>query len=236
MTESGPRILCVDDDRDIAEIVQAVLHDEGYAISCLYSAQHDTLARTVGQLEPDCVLLDSASSSGYDQAWIDAASLGTRSRRVPVVMFTAHSRDAAEAREGTTSRALAANFVAVLEKPFNLDDLLEAVATATGQSVPFDPSPAAERSRTRALVEALQARGATDVEPSKRREWATFRDQDGQLCQIYWWQSRGVYQLGRYSEAGKMRMLGQFIDRDVAIDVALPQGLAVEPAEKASDG
>jgi CheY-like chemotaxis protein len=31
-----PSVLCVDDHRDIAEIVQAVLVDEGYAVSCLY--------------------------------------------------------------------------------------------------------------------------------------------------------------------------------------------------------
>ena len=42
---TGPRVLCVDDDRDIAEIVQAVLADEGYAISCLYSTENDALRR-----------------------------------------------------------------------------------------------------------------------------------------------------------------------------------------------
>lgn len=223
MAPLGPRVLCVDDDRDIAEVVQAALDDEGYAVSCLYDADADKLARTVGQLEPDCVLLDSVSSVGYDEAWIEAASLGSRSRRVPVVMFTAHGLDAKEARTGTSERALAAQFVDVLEKPFHLDDLLRAVAKATGQSVRFDDSPAAERARTRALVEALHLRGATDIEPSVRREWATFRDKDGELCQMYWWQRRGVYQLGRFSAAGKLRMIGQFTDRDVAIAIALPE-------------
>lgn len=218
----GPSVLCVDDDHDIAEIVEAVLDDEGYAVSCLYTSDRGMLARTVGQLEPDCVLLDSASAVGYDQAWIEAASLGTRSRPVPVVMFTAHSQDAAEARTGSSERALAAHFVAVLEKPFQLDDLVAAVAKATGQAVPFNHSPAAEKARTRALVEALQARGATEVEPSKRREWATFRDKEGHLCQMYWWQSRGVYQLGRYQATGRMTMVGQFVDRDAAIEAVLP--------------
>lgn len=223
MPPSGPSVLCIDDDRDIAEIVQAALDDEGYAVSCLYSAHGDLVARTVGQLEPDCVLLDSVSSSGYDEAWIEAASLGTRSRRVPVVMFTAHAMDAKEARTGTSDRALAANFVAVLDKPFHLDELLAAVGKATGQSAPFDRSAGAERVRTRALVEALHARGATDIEPSMRREWATFRDKEGELCQMYWWQGRGVYQLGRYTDAGKLRMIGQFTDRDATIDIALPR-------------
>jgi CheY-like chemotaxis protein len=220
---SSPRVLCVDDDRDIAEIVQAVLGDEGYAVSCLYSAEGDALGRMVGQFEPDCVLLDSNSTSGYDDAWLDAATLANRRRRVPVVMFTAHGKDVRDARAGSSSRAAAARFAAVLEKPFALDDLLAAVGTATGQSIRFDDSPAAERARTSALVKALRQRGATEIEPSRRREWATFRDQQGALCQMYWWQGRGVYQAGRYGADGKLRMIGQFVDRDTAIEAALPE-------------
>ena len=219
---TGPSVLCVDDDRDIAEIVQAVLTDEGYAVSCLYSAKRDLLARTVGQLEPDCVLLDSGSSSGYDEAWREAASMAARHRRVPVVMFTAHTREAREARQRTSERAVAAEFVAVLEKPFPLDDLLAAVEKATGQSVPFDRSRAGERQRTAEFVEALRQRGATDIETSKRREWATFRDPQGAIWQMYWWQARGVYQVGQFGAGGKMRMIGQFVDRDAAIIAALP--------------
>lgn len=217
-------VLCVDDDRDIAEIVEAVLGDEGYAVSFLYTGEGDAVARMVGQLEPDCVLLDSSSRAGYDEAWLEAASLHARGRHVPVVMFTAHHLDVTEAREGTSERAKAAEFAEVVEKPFRLDELIAAVAKATGQSVPFDRSPGAEAHRTRALVEALQRRGATEIDPSRRREWALFRDTRGALCQIYWWQLRGVYQVGRYTRAGKVQMLGQFVERDAAIEVALPRG------------
>jgi CheY-like chemotaxis protein len=217
-----PSVLCVDDDRDIAEIVQAILSDEGYAVSCLYHIQADALARLVGQLEPDCVLLDSTDPSGYRPAWLDAAALAQRRRRVPVIMFTAHARDAAEARAGTSARAQAAEFAAVLSKPFGLDELLEAVAGAIGQSVPFDRSRKGEADRTRELVAALRARGATNIAPSKLREWATFTDPRGALWQMYWWQLRGVYQLGRYDADGIMRMVGQFIDRDAAVGAALP--------------
>jgi hypothetical protein len=40
--------------------------------------------------------------------------------------------------------------------------------------------------------------------------------------QMYWWQLRGVYQLGRYDPEGVMRMMGQFTDRDAAIAAAIP--------------
>ena len=219
--QSKPRVLCGHDDRDIGEVVQAVLVDEGYNVSCLYELAGDALKRTVGRLEPDCVLLDGVPGPEYG-SWDSAAWLDHRPRRVPVVMFTAHRQDSQEAQEAETDRARAAVFSAVLLKPFHLDQLLEAVATAVGQSQPFDAGADAEAARTQALVNALQARGASDIDPSKRREWASFRDAANRLWQIYWWQGRGVYQLGRYGEDGKMAMAGQFTDLAAAIEIALP--------------
>lgn len=221
-TDREVRVLCVDDDRDVAEVVQAILADEGYKISCLYEVADDALMRAAGRLEPDVVLLDSSSSLDYSEAWNLAAELHRRSRPVPVVMFTAHVGSADEAEEGSTPRATEAAFAAIVRKPFHLDELIEAVATAAGQSVPFDRSSGAETARTRELVKALQAHGATDIRPSQMREWAMFRDRRGRLCQVYWWQSRGVYQLGRYDEDGRMTMVGQFVERDTAIELALP--------------
>lgn len=220
--KAAPRVLCVDDDRDIAEIVQAVLSDEGYQVSCLYELADDALMRTVGQLEPDCVLLDGGSSVSYEKSWADAAALALRGRSIPVIMFSAHPFDTREAREGTSDRANAAHFAAVLDKPFSIDDLLSAVSLATGESVPFDRSSAGEEERTRSLAEALTTHGATDVQTSPQREWATFRDKKGRMHQLYWWQQRGVYQVGRFDEAGNMKMVGQFIVRDAAIAAVLP--------------
>lgn len=227
--QKSPRVLCVDDDRDIAEIVQAVLADEGYAISCLYSLEDDALLRTIGRLEPDCVLLDSSTSAAYGASWAEAAAMALRDRAIPVVMFTAHTKDAAEARERVTERAQAAHFAAILEKPFELDDLIAAVETATGQSVPFNRSGRAEGGRTSALIEALAQHGATDIKPSQRREWATFRDPRRRLWQLYWWQGRGVYQVGQFEDDGRMNMVGQFITLGAAIEAALPGAEHQEP-------
>ena len=33
---------------------------------------------------------------------------------------------------------------------------------------------------------------------------------------------RGVYQLGRYTDSGRMTMVGHFVERDAAIEAALP--------------
>jgi CheY-like chemotaxis protein len=217
-----PSVLCVDDDRDIAEIVQAVLTDEGYAVSCLYDVTDNALLRTVGRLEPDCILLDSSSSLEYGDSWAAAAAIHNRHRPVSVIMFTAHSRDVTEGGEAATDRARAAGFVATIGKPFDLDVLVTAVATAVGRSAPFDRTGRGEHRRTEELVHALEARGAAGIRPSTMREWAMFRNRQGNLFQVYWWQQRGVYQVGRYEPDGQMVMLGQFVDRDAALEIALP--------------
>ena len=216
-----PVILCVDDDRDIAEVVEAILVDEGYEVSCLFTLDDNALHRAVGRLEPDCVLLDGLPGPEYG-SWESAAWLEHRERSVPVVMFTAHQGDSREAQEAHTDRARQAGFAAVLLKPFHIDELLAAVATAVGNSRPFGRGEAAEEARTATLVAALEARGAIDVNPSTNREWASFRDADGRQWQINWWQGRGVYQLGSYGEDGIMASVGQFTELEAAIEAALP--------------
>lgn len=222
MSPSRPRVLCIDDDRDIVEVVSAILEDEGYAPSFLSHIDDDAVLQAIGRLEPDAVLLDSVAPDGYRATWDLATTIRSRPRSVPVVMFSAHARDVAEARAATSKRAEQAGFAAILPKPFHLDELLEAVAQAVGRSEPFDRSRRADESRTHELVQALRARGATDVRPSKMREWALFRDLDGALRQIYWWQARGVYKLGRYRECGELVTVGEFMSRDEAIEFALP--------------
>jgi hypothetical protein len=137
-------------------------------------------------------------------------------------MFTGHLPDSREAQEARTERARRADFAAVLLKPFDVDELLEAVATAIGRSDRIGRSVAAEKARTTALVRALRARGARDIRPSKARESASFRDAANHLWHINWWQSRGVYQRGRYDENGIMAMAGQFSELGAALEIALP--------------
>ncbi len=50
-----PVVLCVDDDRDIAEVVEAIPVDEASDVSCLFTLDVNALHRAVGRLEPDCV-------------------------------------------------------------------------------------------------------------------------------------------------------------------------------------
>lgn len=221
-SSAAHRVLLVDNDQDIRDLVQAVLTDEGYDVTTLGITDHDTIAAAVGQLEPDCILLDGATGPAFGDSWSSAEYLSVRERPVPTVMFTAHSKAVTEARDGTSDRAVAANFAAVVPKPFLLDELLEAVEIATGRSRPFDRSEVGEHQRTAELLEELRAAGATDIRTSNRREWATFvSPADEGIYQLYWWQRLGLYMLGRYNEAARLELIGQYFERRAAIEAAL---------------
>jgi DNA-binding response OmpR family regulator len=59
-----PAVLIVDDDRDIAELVEAVLTDASYTVSLLHQLEPEMVVAAVGRLEPDCLLLDSSGRAG----------------------------------------------------------------------------------------------------------------------------------------------------------------------------
>ena len=220
---AAAKVLIVDGDRDISDLVRAILTDEGYEVACLYDYPGDAVMAAVGRLEPDCVLLDGESGRGgdYGGSWRDAAVLHDRARGIPVIMFTAHAPASDEAEAGESARARAASFAAVVRKPFDIDELVAAVAKATGSAERFDPSPGADRERTRRLVKRLEEVGAADVRSSSRREWVTFKAPDDSLFQLYWWQTGGCYLVGAYLGDGrKMENIGLFYDVDGAVACA----------------
>jgi DNA-binding response OmpR family regulator len=216
------RVLVIDDDGDVADVVSAILSDEGYSVSTLVDISHDSLFATVGKLEPDCVVLDGSSQVEYGSSWADAAHLAARERSVPTIMFSAHSADVREAREAQSERARGADFAAILGKPFHLDELLGAVAIACNRSEPFNHSAKGDRGRTVALARRLGELEATDIRTSDRREWATFRPKNvDAIRQLYWWQRKGVYLAGSYDHEGALTRIGQFFDLEDAIAAAV---------------
>lgn len=136
-----PRVLCVDDDHDTGETVQAILGDEGYDVTCLFEITEAELRRVIREVEPDCVLLDSSSHTDYGESWGAAAWIRHLASAVPVVMFSAHLADSREAMANRTERARDAGFAAVVLKPFSIDQLVDAVSTAIARPRLLDPVP-----------------------------------------------------------------------------------------------
>lgn len=216
------RVLIIDDDRDITDLVHAILTDEGFSVSVLHDQRPEAIRMVVNQLEPDCVLLDGESPRGYGESWGHASWMSGRNRRVPLIMFTGHRLDVREADTRESERSRQADFVSIVEKPFDLDTLVSAVSNAVGLSIPFSRAEEAEQARTRAFVERLQSAGARNVHVSTRREWANFETEDGTFVQVYWWQRDGVYYVARYSPTGgRVETIGRFFDLEAAIAVGV---------------
>lgn len=213
-------VLVVDDDEDVGEVIAAILVDEGYTVHTLTDVSDESFRTAIGQLEPDLILLDGAGRHEYGEGWLEAARVHRRQRPIPVIMLTGHSLDASEAAAGATKRAQTAAFAAVLLKPFALDSLVDTVARTVSRE-PFNHSPAGELRRTDSLIARLKAIGASDIQPSTRREWATFvLPPDERVYQLYWWQKQAQYLLGVYSDDGIFERLGTFWELDDALATA----------------
>src|SRR5688572_53561 len=150
MGDVGRKVLIIDDDADIANLVDEVLSEDGYAVTIVRDARIEAIQEVVAELEPDCMLLDGGVGSGYGASWESAAQMAARLPAVPVIMFTAHAGASAEAMEHTSERSQAAGFAAVLRKPFNLTELLRAVEVAVGDSHRSD------QPRSAQLLQALR--------------------------------------------------------------------------------
>ncbi len=115
------RILIVEDDRGVREALDALLGDE---FDVRHAEDVEAALRLFESMAPGLVFLDIRlqGESGLDFL----RRLGTRSRRVPVVMVTA-AVDESAVRE---SRALGA--AAVVRKPFDVAEV-EAIARASAR-------------------------------------------------------------------------------------------------------
>jgi len=115
------RILVVDDEVGIRELLSEILHDEGYEVQLAENAERARQLR--GQARPDLVLLDiwMPDTDGITllKEWANAGSL-----TMPVIMMSGH---------GTIDSAVEATRLGAydfLEKPITLQKLLATVGRA----------------------------------------------------------------------------------------------------------
>ena len=223
LQQSGKSVVVVDDDRDVAELVQTILIDEGFKVSCLYQPSQNDVKAAIERIEPDVVLLDGGTPAAYGPSWDIAAWLAARSRAIPAVMITGHRADREEAILDESERAKSAHMAAVIPKPFDIDQLVTIVRNAVGEHV--TPLTDSEEARNATLLmDRLRAAGARELTGSKiGRVWATFRaGDDRSLYKIYRWRAAGVYFVGRYNPAGtQLQPLGEFDNLDALVAYCL---------------
>lgn len=212
-------VLVVDDDRDIAEVVQTILLDEGFKVSCLYLPDQADVRAAIDQIEPDCVLLDGGDLRHAEGTWQTASWLAARPRPIPAVLLTGDPPTRDEAVADLSERAKAAQVAGVIPKPFNIDQVVAAVHNAVGEPV-HPVTDAQELAEHDELVTRLRAAGAANLTTSAiGRSWASFTaGRPPASYKVYRWRTAGAYFLGRYRPGGaQMQPLAQFTDLDALI-------------------
>jgi DNA-binding response OmpR family regulator len=110
------RLLLVEDDVMVAEVVRDVLEPEGYAL--IYAATLDAARDALWLDRFDLVLCDGLSANRVT-AWENAGAVLALAGSTPVALFSAHPVDESVART--------AGFCGVIQKPFDLDPFLQQV-------------------------------------------------------------------------------------------------------------
>ncbi|MGG5811137.1 response regulator transcription factor [Falsiroseomonas sp. CW058] len=140
-------VAIVDDDASLREGLDLLLGTRGYAVETFASAE-EFLARP-GGADPACLVADVRLGPGMDGVALVAA-LRARGGRLPVIMLTGH------ADVDLAVRAMRAGAFDFLEKPFETERLLAAVAEGIAQAPAAARPDAAEAARAR--VAALTPR------------------------------------------------------------------------------
>jgi CheY-like chemotaxis protein len=116
--ESKARVLVVDDDPGIREVVSMALQDEGYEVR---AAENGKVALDILQRCPPAVILLDLMMPVMDGWTFRAKQLATDgASHIPVVVLSAGA--------GLQRQAATLGPAVVMEKPFDLDSLLDTVS------------------------------------------------------------------------------------------------------------
>lgn len=111
-------VFIIDDDESVLRALRRLIGSAGFQVVAFATAEEFLHAAELPT--PDCLILDVhlPGMSGLDLQ----AQLAAKGRRVPIVFITAFLDDA------TSKRARKAGAIAILQKPFENQALLDAVA------------------------------------------------------------------------------------------------------------
>lgn len=120
-------IFIVDDDQQLRETLVALLVAEGFVV---HSAGDGASAlQLFAQATPDLIVVDLLMPGMHGQTFVQKVR-GIETRHIPIIIMTALRGWAQQKASGAD---------AFLEKPFDLDTLLGAIALALYRHAPTDP-------------------------------------------------------------------------------------------------
>lgn len=111
------KLLIVEDDAEILEVVQMILLKEGYDVRCTSDSAEVLMA--VEEFEPDLVILDLIISGNDGLVLCSSLKSKANTAHIPIIIFSAHPQ-----AEKLVKQSGADSFI---PKPFNVSDFLGAV-------------------------------------------------------------------------------------------------------------
>lgn len=113
------KILAVDDDKDILEILQLILEDKGYQVETLTDGKH--LFDKIKQYHPDLIILDIMLGNMDGRELCHEVKAKNDTHDIPVILLSASH---AIGRSQLHTNGYPDDFIS---KPFDIDDLLNSV-------------------------------------------------------------------------------------------------------------
>jgi DNA-binding response OmpR family regulator len=110
------RIILLEDEKDILELIQFILEEQGYDVIAF---NHFEPLEDIIEFQPELILLDIRLSDGYGHLLCAKLKSNPTTAHIPVILVSAASN-----LEKIAKESKADNF---LSKPFDLDELIQMV-------------------------------------------------------------------------------------------------------------
>jgi len=129
----GKQILVIDDKSELLHLMRRVLEDEEYQVSILQDGR-DAFTQVKAQL-PDLLILDLKLGEVSGQDVLKQLKHDPVTAEIPVIVYTAAVLEAEEVAGLISSEPARYGGVQVVQKPFELEDLLVLVENLLGKSI-----------------------------------------------------------------------------------------------------
>lgn len=129
----GKQILVIDDKSELLHLMRRVLEDEEYQVSILQDGR-DAYTQVKAQL-PDLLILDLKLGEVSGQDVLKQLKHDPVTAEIPVIVYTAAVLEAEEVAGLISSEPARYGGVKVVQKPFELEDLLVLVESLLGKSI-----------------------------------------------------------------------------------------------------
>jgi CheY-like chemotaxis protein len=130
----GKQILVIDDKSELLHLMRRVLEDEEYHVAILQDAR-DAFAQIKSQL-PDLLILDLKLGDISGQDILKQLKHDQVTAEIPVIVYTAAVLEAEEVSRLIDSDPARYAHVQVVQKPFELEELLVLVEKFLSKSIP----------------------------------------------------------------------------------------------------